>query len=76
MVAFIALLALLIPVGVIVGVTALTVGVVKAIVRPSRRSQTTTHSPMGETDLTSLEDQEFHRIVAHEWPPDSGSSQQ
>ena len=76
MVAFIALLALLIPVGVIVGLTALTVGVVKAIFRPSRRSQTTTHSPMGETDLTSLEDQEFHRIVAHEWPTDSGSSQQ
>ena len=72
MVAFIALLALLIPVGVIVGVTALTVGVVKAIVRPSRRSETTTHIPVGETVLTSLEDQEFHRIVAHEWPPDSG----
>ena len=76
MVAFIALLALLVPVGVIVGVIALTVGVVKAIVRPSRRSETTTQSPMGETDLTSLEDQEFHRIVAHEWPLDSGSSQQ
>ena len=76
MVAFIALLALLIPVGVIVGVTALTVGIVKAIARSSRRSETTTHSPMGETDLTSLEDQEFHRIVAHEWPTDSGSSQQ
>ena len=76
MVAFIALLALLIPLGVIVGVTALTVGVVKAIVRSSRRSETTTHTPMGETNLTSLEDQEFHRIVAHEWPPDSGSSQQ
>ena len=76
MVAFIALLALLIPLGVIVGVTALTVGIVKAIARSSRRSETTTHSPMGETDLTSLEDQEFHRIVAHEWPPDSESSQQ
>ena len=76
MVAFIALLALLIPVGVIVGVIALTVGVMKAIVRVSRRSETTTQSPMGDTDLTSLEDQEFHRIVAHEWPPDSGSSQQ
>ena len=70
MVAFIALLALLIPVGVIVGLASLTVGIVRAIVRPSRRCQTTAQSPMGETDLTSLEDQEFHRIVAHEWPPD------
>ena len=76
MVAFIALLALLIPLGVIVGVAALTVGIVKAIVRSSRRSETTTQSPVGETDLTSLEDQEFQRIVAHEWPPDSGSRQQ
>lgn len=70
MIALIALAALTFVLGVLVGVTALLVTIIKAIIRVTRgpRPATVTGSPAGRGAAVRDDEQEFQRIVAWEWP--------
>ncbi len=70
MIALIALAALTIVLGVLVGVTALLVAIIKSFIRLMRgpRSATAAGSPAGRGAAVRDDEQEFQRIVAWEWP--------
>ena len=70
MIALVALVALTIVLGVLVGVTALLVTIIKSIIQVMRgpRSATVAGSPAGPGVAVRDDEQEFQRIVDWEWP--------
>lgn len=69
MVALIALLALAVLASILVGVVALVIAIARAIVRIFRPSRMPKSGPNGRLTLSTMEDQEFQRIVKREWSP-------
>lgn len=69
MIALIALIALAVVAGILVGVVALFIAIARAVVcmfRPGRMPEPGTN---GRLHLSTIEDLEFQRIVEREWKP-------
>lgn len=70
MIALIALAALALVLGAVVGTIALIAAIMKAMFRAARRSGSLATTSTNEGDSTSIKEYvgEFERIVAREWP--------
>ena len=68
MIALIALAAVALVAGVVVGTIALIVVIVKGIVGATKRKTTT--APNARTAVADSTEREFQRMVAQEWPSD------
>ena len=68
MIALIALAAVALVIGVVVGTIALIVVIVKGIVGATKRKTTT--APNARTAVADSTEREFQRMVAQEWPSD------